>query len=441
MLIYDNLKIFAETQSDKKCIINGSRQLTYLELACTVDNIAFRLAGLVNKGDKVLVKSSDVVKQLCYLLGIAKLAAAAVLIDPLIPDIIYEDIKNKSAAVLCIDDNFCLPETIAPYMTEVNPKDLFLGALSSGSTGEHKLIWRDHQSWVSAFPVQSRVFGLSGADTLFLCGSLVYTANLNSCLHLLYEGGTVVVAANTFPQTWLKDIVQHQVSAIFMVPAHYRALLKIVESPLTQIKSLVSAGAKIDIDTVKDLLECFPQAKLYEYYGASELGHVSYCSGEDLLKYPDTVGRAFPGVKLTLEDNLVWAESPYLAPAYRPKATVGDLGGIDPAGYLYLLGRENHLVNKGGVKISPERVEQILNRCPGVAEAAVKGVDDKIRGQKLAAWIVKSNPDLTAKEIKAFCRENLPRQFCPQKICFIDNLPRNNTGKLNREMLVQKDSH
>lgn len=429
MLIFENLKTFAKTQPDKKCFINGSTQLTYKELASTVDNMAHRLAHLIKKGNRILIRSSDPARQLCYLLSISKLSAASVLVDPSIPEKMYKNLIKKSNAVFCIDDKFYLPgialHNLPQNLPKVGSEDLFLGALSSGSTGNQKLIWRDHRSWASAFPEQSRIFGLGGSDTLFLCGSLIYTANLNSCLHILYEGGTVVMAANSFPQTWIKEIIHHNVSSIFMVPANYRTLLKVVKTPLSQIKSIVSAGAKMDIDTVKRLMASFPLAQIYEYYGASELGHVSYSRGEDLLKFPSSVGKAFPGVRFWTEDNFIWVESPYIAPAYKPKATVGDLGRVDEEGYLYLQGREHNAVNKGGVKIPVDYVEQILNQCPGVAESAVKGIDDGMRGQKVAAWIVKSNPFLAAKDIKAYCCENLPKHFRPQKLFFIEEMPRN----------------
>lgn len=435
MLIYENLKTLSRMQPDKICLINGSLALTYQELADRVDSVAYRMANLIKKGDKVVINLRDAVSQLCYLLGISRLGAAAVLIDPSTPGKMLDDLKEKAKIAVCIDDKFCLPVHLRQILPEVEPGDLFLGALSSGSTGTPKLIWRDHQSWVSAFPVQNRVFCLSGVDTLFLSGSLIYTANLNSCLHLLYEGGTVVIAQNSLPRTWIEEINRCKVSAIFMVPANYRTLVKTVKTPLAQVKTLISAGSKMDINTVKKLMICFPQAEVFEYYGASELGHVTYSLPEDLLRRPDSVGKAFPNVKVWTEKGLIWVESPYMAPAYRPRATIGDLGEIDRQGYLYLLGRENNVINKGGIKIIPEQVEEIINRCPGITESVVVGIDDPIRGQKVAAWLVRSNANLSIEDIKAYCRQNLPRQACPQVFKFIEKIPRSRNGKVDRNRL------
>ncbi len=435
MLIYDNLKKFSLTQPNKPCLIKGSTVITYGELQRTVNKFSHRMGSSVKKKDTILIKLSDPIAQLLYLLSISKLGAASVLVDPTSPQDLFKDLMKKTNAALCIDESFSLPDSKVEVLPEANPEDLFLGALSSGSTGKPKLIWRDHQSWVSAFPEQSRVFGLSGSDNMLLSGSLIYTGNLNSCLHVLYEGGTVVIARSSLARSWIEDIIRYNITAVFMVPANYRILLKAAENPLTQVKSIISAGSKTDIDTVRQLMKYFPEANIYEYYGASELGHISYSRTKDLLENPSSVGKAFPKVKLWIEDGLVWVESPYLAPDFKPKATVSDIGIVDEEGYLYLMGRENDVINKGGVKIVPEYVEEILNNCPGIADSAVRGIDEDLRGQKVAAWIVKSNPELTVKEIRAFCRQNLPKHACPQKFFFVGEIPRNIKGKLDRSKL------
>ncbi|WP_231881902.1 class I adenylate-forming enzyme family protein [Anaerosporomusa subterranea] len=421
-----------DDQTKKNCLIYGNTRLTYSELNRQTDCLAHRLAVQIKKGDKILVKLSDPVAQLLYFFAVIKAGGACVLIDASTSEEVTAELIKRHKLNLYINENFEPPIGKAPILPDLHPQDVFFGALSSGSTGIPKLIWRDHQSWTSAFAAQSQAFNIDKTDTIYLVGSLVYTANLNSCLHIFAEGGAVVIAGNSMPRTWAREIADFQVSAIFMVPVNYRRLLKAMETPVVQIKSIISCGAKLDRNTVQDLLQYFPQSGIYEYYGASELGHVSYLTADESVNYPGAVGRAFPGVTISIEDGTIWVESPYLAPQYRPKASVGDLGRIDAAGYLYLLGRKHGLINTGGVKVIPEQVEDILLQCPGVAEAVVSGVEDPIRGQKVCAWLVKSKASLKSCDVLAFCRRKMLKHCCPQKIIFVDAMPLTANGKIDK---------
>lgn len=432
MLIHSKLDDFTAIQADKVCLIHGKIQLTYREFIQQIDTLAYQLATQIKKGDRVLVKLPSAVSQLLYFFAIIKAGGACVFIDSSTSDEVCANLMKIHQIHICIDETFQLPTTSALQLPKIQPQDIFLGALSSGSTGTPKLIWRDHQSWTNGFPIQSTVFTIGTSDVLFLTNSLIYTANLNACLHILFEGGTIILASTTLPRTWLQEIVTHQVTAIFMVPAHYKTLLKTIKHPLPQMKSIVTAGAKIDIQTVRNLKSAFPCSGIFEYYGASELGHVSYSTAEDLILHPSSVGKAFPGVTLTIEDQCIWATSPYLAPKYKPKATVGDLGRIDQDGYLYLLGRKQGIINAGGIKIIPEQVEAILLQCPGVTEAIVGGIDDPLRGQRVYAWVVKDKTNLLPTDILDFCRKNLRHHYCPHKIIVMDKMPINKSGKIDR---------
>ncbi len=401
------------------------------------DDLAFRLAAQLTKGDRVLVKLADPVRQLIYFFGIIKAGGVCILADSSTSAEFCADLIKSHQITLYIDENFRLPLIPAASLPQINQADLFLGALSSGTTGTPKLIWRSHQSWTSAFPLQTTVFNLSHLDTIYLAGSLSYTGNLNTCMHLLAEGGTIIMAGNRLPRTWIKEIITNQVTAIFMVPANYRILLRVIKDPLKQIKSITMTGAKLDLKTVQNLVKYFPQAKICEYYGASELGHISYSTTEDLLNHPESVGKAFPGVTLTVEQDMVWVASPYLAPRYSPRATVGDLGRIDQEGYLYLLGRKHRIINTGGVKVIPEQVETILLQCPGITEAVVDGITDPLRGEKVCAWVVKNEPALATGDVFDFCRQRLLPHCCPQQIIFVAELPLNANGKIDRKQLPQ----
>ncbi len=435
MLIHKILDHLTRVEKQKNCLIHGGITLTYEEFIQQTDSLAYRLGAQIKKNDRILVKLLNPVSQLLYFFAILKAGGSCVFIDASTSEEVCGELIQKHNINLCIDDNFQLSTEKVVELPNRNLDDIFLGALSSGSTGTPKVIWRDHQSWSRGFPIQSKVFNISSSDTLYLVGSLVYTANLNACLHMLFEGGTVVIANHNLPRTWIKDIMTYNISAIFMVPANYRMLLKAVKEPFSHVGSIVTAGVKMDRQTVQNLMMGFPQAKIYEYYGASELGHVTYLTGEELLEHPESVGTAFPGVTLTIEDDSIWVESPYLAPAHRPKATVGDLGRLDEDGFLYLLGRKQGIINTGGIKVIPEQVEKILLQCSGIAEVVVGGIDDPLRGQKVCAWVVKNEETLQTRDIIEFCRRKMRHHYCPSKIRFIDEIPVNKNGKIDRMRL------
>ena len=439
MLIHSTFNSLSEIQARKVCLIHGEIQFTYQDFAQQVDCLAHRLATLIKKGDKVLVKLSSPIAQLLYFFGIIEAGGACVFIDSSTSEQVCAELLKIHCINLYVDENFQSPIAATLLLPEIQQDDIFLGALSSGSTGTPKLIWRDHQSWTSSFPVQSKVFNISNSDTLYLVNSLVYTANLNACLHIISEGGTVVIASNSLPRTWVREIIGHHVSAIFMVPTNYRILLKAMKEPLSQIKSAVTAGAKIDLHTVQNLMRYFPHAEIYAYYGASELGHVSYSTAKDLLQHPESVGKAFPGVTLSIDDQCIWAKSPYLAPKYRPKASVGDLGRLSSEGYLHLLGRKHGIINTGGIIVIPEQVEAILLQCPGITEAFVGGIDDSLRGQRVCAWVVKNKATLMTEDILIFCQKKMRQHYCPHKIIFIDEIPITKNGKIDRIKLMSEE--
>jgi len=423
MLIYKNIENNAMRFENKVCMVQGKKSMTYGETALSIDIIAKALASQWNSGEKIIIKYSDPMKQILYLLALAKAGLSSVLVEYNVQPEIMNSIIKKVNPYYIIDDKFILPTKIGKLPIVLNENN-FLGALSSGTTGQHKVIWRDHKSWTSAFPAQSETFSINTTDTLFLCGSLVYTANLNSALHILNEGGTVVFSEKLHPRSWISEVKKNNVTSIFMVPSHYRILVKNMKAPLCGIQSIVSAGEKLDKETAVALINLFPNAKICEYYGASELGHVSYINAEEIIK-GDSVGKAFPGVIFWIEDGVVWVKSPYLSPDFKPQATVGDLGKLDLQGNLYILGRVNDFINKGGIKLSPLEIEKVLHKHPQISQAMVFGIKHPIKGEQVAAVIVKIDPELTYEKVVTFCRNHLPHHACPQRIKFVQSIPLN----------------
>ena len=147
------------------------------------------------------------------------------------------------------------------------------------------------------------------------------------------------------------------------------------------------------------------------------------------------VGKAFPQVKFWLENNLIWVKSPYITPNFRPKATVGDIGKIDGQGNLYVLGRKNNTINKGGVKILPYNIEKVLNNHPSVLKSVVFGIKHPVKGEETGAVILSKDDTLTEKYIREYCKTHLKPYLQPRKIRIVKNFKLNSNGKIDMNAL------
>ena len=445
MLIYDKVLEYAEKNPEKIALIKSSKKMSYRELNLKSRSIALSLCQKLSAGAKVIIKENDPINALLELYGAARANLISILIEADLSakeeDNIIEKIspaaiiETKSIAVNKNLELRTEKSEAANQLLKAKKEDIFLGALSSGSTGEVKVIWRDHQSWTSAFEIQKEIFSLNENSKLLITGSVVYTGNLNNILQLLAAGGTAVFSESIFPEHWLKIIEEQQINVLFMVPAHYRILLKEMSAPINKIKSIVTAGSKMDLETLKNLKKYFPEAEICEFYGASELSYVSYAYYDQLLKHKGTVGRAFPGVDIKIKNNEIWVKSPYLAPDYRPEASAKDLGYFEGS-YLYLSGRKDNIINRAGNKVNLFNIESSLKSNKRIAGAAVTAVDDFLKDKLLVAAVVKSDPDLKLKEVYKYCKENLKANYQPDKIVFRKKLPRTKSGKLDRKKLA-----
>lgn len=296
ILISDLLKI---QPADKTCLIYNDEKISFGTLDKKSTAMA-KSAYFIHAGEKIFLQEFDPVHLLLCFFAIIKAGGVCVIAHSKMPAILSARLMRKHQITKKVTFQDFINNTTRelPRLCE---NDIFLGAMSSGSsTGIPKIILRDHKSWAAAFPWQSKLFHITSNDTLLLAGEFSYTGNLNACIHAFYAGACVILSKNRLPQTWRKEIKKYSATAIFMVPAHYKMLLKAVKRPDCSIISLVTGGAKIDKATVKELHTVFPQAFITEYYGASELGHVSYAELSDLLDKPGSSGKLFPEVKVEI---------------------------------------------------------------------------------------------------------------------------------------------
>jgi acyl-CoA synthetase (AMP-forming)/AMP-acid ligase II len=187
-------------------------------------------------------------------------------------------------------------------------------------------------------------------------------------------------------------------------------------------------------------------------YGQTELGgEVVGWSAADAREWGETklgsVGRPLPGIDVMIADDEVMVRTPTTAArnidaAFLERLTddgwfhTGDLGWFDDDGFLWLDGRVSDMINRGGLKVFPGTVEDVLLAADGVREAAVVGVPDERLGEVPWAFVVRDDESVSEDGLLAWCRERLTPYRVPARIVFIEQLPRNDVGKVVKRDLT-----
>lgn len=315
--------------------------------------------------------------------------------------------------------------------------DFGIGILTSGSTGVPKVIWKSNDNWEKAFEHQSKIFGINRNDRVLVLDALSYSANLNSAIHALWCGATLVLETLKNAGNWQKVIKEQSVSSIFLVPSHWNLVLN---SSFTNehITSCLSAGEKLSSSQAKLILRTFPNAILTEYYGAAELGHIAYHQGEELVNYPLSVGKAFPDVELKIVDQQILVHSPYIAPDYKAKGTVGDLGYLEND-RLVLLGRAGRMFNKRGVNVFAQEIEQVILLHPLVSKAFLHEVNVLTVSKLELLYETKSlNEPLDESELWELLQQKVEKTKHPHFLKKVTDIPTNDKGKISIGQLSKK---
>ena len=198
---------------------------------------------------------------------------------------------------------------------------------------------------------------------------------------------------------------------------------------------------------------------IYNNYNATEAGMIATATPEDLRAAPDTAGRPAVGTEIRIYDETftevpagtvgrIFVKNSTQFDGYTSGTTKdfhdgfmssGDLGRVDAAGRLFVVGRDDEMIVSGGENVYPIEVEKTLTARPDVAEATVLGVDDEQYGQRLTAFVVLADgAGATGADLKAHVRENLANYKVPREIAILTELPRGSTGKILRNELLAR---
>jgi acyl-CoA synthetase (AMP-forming)/AMP-acid ligase II len=268
-------------------------------------------------------------------------------------------------------------------------------------------------------------------------------------------GATIVIRRRFDPDAALDDLERHRISTLVAVPVMHQRILRAFRSAArrretSSLRVLISAAAPLTPALAESLMDAFGDV-LYDIYGTTEAGFGAIAGPEDLRAAPGTVGRPPFGTELRILDEAgrelspgltghVCIGGPLVFEGYSgggSKETLeglmntGDLGHLDENGRLFIDGREDDMIVSGGENVFPAEVEDLLRHHAGVEDAAVIGVDDEEFGQRLSAFVVAAQGvDLSEDELKGYVRDNLARFKVPRNVVFLEEVPRNPTGKV-----------
>nr|WP_233528865.1 acyl-CoA synthetase [Antrihabitans stalagmiti] len=336
--------------------------------------------------------------------------------------------------------------------------------LTSGTTGTPKGAPRDKVSPLQSAQFLDRV-PLPQNETMFMAAPIFHGTGLSQFLLGLSLGNRIVFQRRFNPEATVRGIAESKATALVVVPTMLQRIIDLDPAILAKydtssLKVIFAAGSSLSPDLCKRTSEIFGDV-LYNLYGSTEVAVATVATPQDLRTAPGTVGKPPVGCRVQLYDadrnkvstphtiGTIFVSSGLSFAGYtdgRNKEIVdgmlssGDVGHFDENGLWFVDGRDDDMIVSGGENVFPLEVENLLADRADVHDAAVVGVDDREFGKRLRAFIVPS-PDAKRdeKEIKEYVKNNLARYKVPREVVFLDELPRNATGKLLRKVLVDMD--
>jgi acyl-CoA synthetase (AMP-forming)/AMP-acid ligase II len=348
------------------------------------------------------------------------------------------------------------PETLSPA-----------GILyTSGTTGLPKGAVHSHATLLGWCLAMAHAARWSWADRIVIPYPLFHMGGVGFVMTALTVGATAVLPGRPAPERLLATVADEAATCLVAPPTVLNNLVR--QSPETlarydwsRLRRLATTSAPLWEETARALLEQWPHLSLTEIYSATE-ALFSFLDGRERSRHPRSVGRPALGMAIQIRNDegqavpagtpgLIWGRGPsvftgYLSPGPALPAagrwhTCYDVGYCDAEGYLYIVDRQNDLINSGGEKISSGEVEDLLLRHPAVFEAAVIGVPDPLWGERVHAVVsLKPGAAVAPDEILAWCRGRLAGFKLPKTLRIVDELPKNTVGKLLKRVLREQES-
>ena len=314
--------------------------------------------------------------------------------------------------------------------------------------------------------------GLAGwtdriGDVVLLIPGPAYHSSPNGWMFSFYNmGANIIVEPRFEPERMLATIAKHRVTHALVVPTMFVRMLALPAETrsrydLSSLTFAMHVGAPCPPHVKRGMIDWWGPV-ITEHYGSTEVGAVTFCTSDEWLAHPGTVGQRLPGCAVVVMDEagrelplgqsgeIVCGRDLYPEFTYHGDAAkraksarghlvaTGDVGFFDADGFLYLSGRASDMIIFGGTNIYPAEIESELMKVPGVADCAVFGIPDDEFGEKVCAFIQPSAGAVLDEEaVRTDLKSRLAGYKIPRRIEFSSTLPREDTGKIFKRKLKE----
>jgi fatty-acyl-CoA synthase len=278
-------------------------------------------------------------------------------------------------------------------------------------------------------------------------------------------GSTLVLRRKFDPAATLDSLENNRPTAMIVVPVMLQRMLDLGDDAFKQrdfsaLKIIFVSGSALGPELAKRTINKFGPV-LYNLYGSTEIAYATIATPEDLEDEPGSVGKVVRGAVVKILDdegnevsagdtgrifvgNAIQFEG-YTGGESKEQLkglmSSGDVGHFDSDGRLFIDGRDDEMIVSGGENVFPAEVEELLASHDSIEEAAAIGVEDERFGQRLKAFVVlREGADLSEDDVKQYVRDNLARYKSPREVVFVDELPRNPTGKVLKRELAETEA-
>lgn len=466
----------AQCHPNRVALINDDRAYTYSELHRAALNAAslFR----VHAVEYVSVLDVSSVAVPIALFGAAAAGITYVPLNYRLPQAEIDALKARISPCYMIDESTrdaFLQKTITTidaavfepvYDGELPAVQLF----TSGTTGRPKAAILRHKNLMS-YIIASIEFAVANEEDRALVAVPPYhIAGISAVLSNFYSARAIVLLPDFSPRGWCESVEKYQVSSAFVVPTMLTRIIEYLDSvgnlvDLGSVKALAYGGGKMPLSTIQKAMSRLPGVAFANAYGLTETSSTIALFGPEDHRRAYTsvdpqerirlssVGKALPGVEIEIRDlngacvvpgdsGMLYVRGEQVSGEYLEKNVVDngwfptqDMAHMDAEGYLFLEGRADDIIVRGGENISPGEIEDLILTHSAVIDACAIGIPDTEWGEAIALIVVADPSKASAGELRHLVKDNLRSSRVPSLVRFVDALPYNENGKLLRRVL------